>query len=425
MLEAALRLIFVLGVLIFIHELGHFLLAKLVGIRVERFSLGFPPRMIGKKIGDTDYCLSWIPLGGYVKMAGMIDESLDDSSITGAPDEFMSKSAFQRFLVISAGPMMNILLAVALFAAVAYFVGVKEPVGLVVDEMRSEQVAQMTGLAAGDQIETINGKSVKDIGNFQEFAAEDAEITITAKRDTQLITQTFPAMWMDSLVFSLPPVVGGLIEGSPAQGAGLQSGDRIVSIENQPIKTWTQLTEIVHKHPQEPLSIVWERDGRQFSAEITPELKEQQGQKMGLIGISYPVKEKHFGVLQSVGHGFSYCWFITRLTYQYVKLVIKGEKSFKDAFGGPIMIAKMARDSAAQGESNFIIFLAFISLNLGLINLLPIPALDGGHLFFLLIEAIIRRPIPTKTKLVIQQVGMVILIAFMIFVIINDIGRLR
>ena len=424
MLEAILRLIFVLGVLIFIHELGHFLLAKLVGIRVERFSLGFPPRMIGKKIGDTDYCLSWIPLGGYVKMAGMIDESMDESSITGAPDEFMSKSIFQRFLVILAGPLMNILLAAALFAAIAYFIGVKEPAGLVVDEIRSDKIAQVTGLATGDEVETINGKSAKEMASFQDLSDENADITIVARRDSQLITATFPRTWMDSLAFSLPPVVGGLMEGSPAQRAGLQPGDRILSIKNQPVKTWTQLTEIVHNSSEEPLLFVWERDGQKFSATIVPELKEQQGQKMGLIGISYPVKEKHFGLLPAIGHGFSYCWYVTKMTYYYVKLVVRGEKSFRDAFGGPIMIAKMAKDSAAQGESNFIIFLAFISLNLGLINLLPIPALDGGHLLFLLIEAIIRKPVPTKTKLIIQQVGMVILIGFMIFVIINDIARL-
>ncbi|HDP98308.1 MAG TPA: RIP metalloprotease RseP [bacterium] len=425
MLEAVLRLIIVLGVLVFVHELGHFLLAKLVGIRVERFSLGFPPRMVGKKIGDTDYCISWIPLGGYVKMSGMIDESMDAESIKGEPWEFMSKAAYQRFLVIFAGPLMNIMLAVLLFASIAYFVGMKEPTGLVIDRIDSQKIQQQTSLQYGDQILTLNERSITTFEDFQRSLGKDGHISLKVRRDTAIVVANFPAKLLDSLRLTLPPLVGNLVDASPAQAVGLREGDRIFMIDETPVRSWDELTKIIHASPEQPLNIHWQRNGDFYSAEITPKKQTVQEQEIGLIGISYPVQERRLGLLKSVGYGFDYSVTIVRLTYHYLKLVIRGDQSFREAFGGPIMIAKMAKDSAREGESNFIVFIAFISLNLGLINLLPIPVLDGGHLLFLLVETIIRRPIPNKTKLVIQQVGMVILIAFMLFVIVNDIGRLR
>ncbi len=424
MLEAIFRLIISLGILVFVHEFGHFILAKFVGIRVERFSLGFPPRMIGKKIGDTDYCISWIPLGGYVKMSGMIDESLDSSSIKGEPWEFMSKPIYQRFLVIFAGPAMNLLLAVLLFSGIAYIMGLNEPVGTVVGKPSSQRIVEQTGLQTGDMILTVNNQPVKTWSDFEDVASQAKQLDIQFERGNERLSTTFSSSLVDSFQRTLPPVVGDLNDGFPAEEAGMQVGDRIVSIDGKEVKTWNGLTEIIHAQPEKPLQIKWERNGEYFTAEITPKLQKQQGQEIGLIGISYPMQEFRLNPFQSLVHGAEYSWMITRLTYQYVKLVIQGEHSFKDAFGGPIMIAKLAKDSAQQGESNFIAFIAFLSLNLGILNLLPIPVLDGGHLIFLAIEGIIRKPIPNKTKLIIQQVGMVLLIALMVFVIINDIGRL-
>ena len=223
---------------------------------------------------------------------------------------------------------------------------------------------------------------------------------------------------------SLPSVVGSLNQDYPAMKAGMQVGDKIVAINGRNIKTWHELTDVIHSSPDSVLFIEWIRGQEKFAATITPQKEKIQGKEIGLIGITYAVRDKQLGFFASIAHGFSYCIQITQMTYYYVKLVFKGEQSFKDAFGGPIMIAKLAKDSAREGESNFIAFIAFLSLNLGLLNLLPIPVLDGGHIVFLLIEGIIRRPLPTKAKLIIQQVGMVILIAFMLFVIVNDIGRL-
>lgn len=425
-MEAILRLIIGLGILVFIHELGHFILAKLVGIRVERFSLGFPPRMFGKKIGDTDYCVSWIPLGGYVKMSGMIDESMEKDSIKGEPWEFMSKPIYQRFLVIFAGPAMNILLAVFIFAMIAYFVGLKEPTGVTIGALKSQNIMTMTKLQPGDLILEINQQKVNTLGDFEKLIKSPPadEIEFAVDREGQMLSTRFPAAWLDSIEISLPPVIGSFQNDLPAINSGLQIGDRIIAINDNPVKSWNELTDIIHNSPGQTLNIKWLRNGILDSTQLVAAKKDIQGREIGLIGIGYPMLEKEINLIQAVGHGFNYSWYITKLIGQSIKMIASGEQKIKEAFAGPIMIAKLAKDSAREGESNFIAFIAFLSLNLGLLNLLPIPVLDGGHIVFLGIEGIIRRPISTKVKLVVQQIGMVFIIALMLFIIYNDIRRL-
>ena len=339
--------IFVLGVLVWIHELGHFLFAKLVGIRVERFSMGFPPRLFGKKIGDTDYCISAIPFGGYVKMSGMIDESMDNDGIKGEPWEFMSKPIWARFLVIFAGPVFNILLAMAIFGIGIYVAGIAEPVG---------------------------------------------------------------------------PIVGSVFEKSPALEIGLVEGDVIKHVDGVAIKEWDDILNIIHNSPERELNIQWERGGQLFSANVTPKLDKIQD--VGLIGISPKSEIRKPGVFEATSLGVQSGWDLTKLMGRSFSLLFKGEIPFRKSIAGPVGIAKMAGDSAKSGASALFSFMALLSLNLGLLNLLPFPVLDGGHLVFLGIEGIIRRPLSVKLKLVFQQVGMAILLAFMIFVIFNDVTKL-
>ncbi len=347
LLSYVIPLIFVLGVLIFFHELGHFIFAKLSGIRVERFSLGFPPRLIGKKIGDTDYCISAVPFGGYVKMSGMIDESLDKDGIKGEPYEFMSKPIGVRAMVIAAGPMFNVLLTVIIFACSVYFQGVPKPVG---------------------------------------------------------------------------PVVEVVIEDYPAMRAGLQSGDVITRVDEQPIETWQDVTSIIHNHSRGPLEIEWKRNGETLSATITPRYVENQlGEAVYMIGISPKTKMVQAGVFESIGFGFSNTWNLTKMMFKAFGLLFSGEVSAKEGLAGPIRIAQMAGESAKSGMGNLFIFTALISLNLGILNLLPIPVLDGGHLLLLGTEAVMRRPLSVRVRMVIQQIGMVVLLAIMLFVIINDV----
>ncbi len=422
-MEAILRLAIGLGILVFVHELGHFILAKLVGIRVDRFSLGFPPRMIGKKIGDTDYCISWIPLGGYVKLAGMIDESMDKDAIKGEPWEFMSKPIYQRFMVILAGPVMNIGLAILIFGGIAYFSGIKEPVGLAIGNIKSPQVVAVTGLNTGDIITKMNDQPVATWVELESRAKGLDTVRISFERGGMVYTTAFAKNYLDSLPQTVPAIVGDLQVGFPGKAAGLQIGDRILAIDDRPIRTWEEMTEVIHASPERPLRFVWLHQNDTVRATIVPKRQKLQDREIGLIGISLAVQEKNINLVQAIAYGGSYSWQITRLIGKSLKMIITGKQDFKEAFAGPIMIAKMAKDSAREGESNYIAFIAFLSLNLGLLNLLPIPVLDGGHLLFLTIEAIIRRPISPKAKLVIQQIGMALIIALMLFVIINDIRR--
>ena len=342
-----LSFIFVLGLLIFIHELGHFLAAKWAGIRVERFSLGFPPRMIGKKIGDTDYCISWIPLGGYVKMAGMIDESMD-TNITGKPDEFMSKPIWQRAGVIAAGPFMNVLLAFVLFAGLTYHYGIPDA--------------------------------------------------------------------------STEPVVGSVLEKYPAQEAGLRPGDRVLRIDGEEVRTWSDLTSKIHGRPDSTLTIEWEREGMKMQALVTPKLDPRE--KIGLIGISPQILTREVGIGEAMGAGVTLSWQLTAEVGKTLGRLLRGEGS-KDEFAGPLQIMKLSGEFARQGFAKLMEFVAILSLQLGLLNILPIPVLDGGHLVFLGLEAIMRRPISIKVRVVVQQIGMALLLALMVFIMINDAQKIE
>ena len=342
--------VFVLGVLVFLHEFGHFIVAKLVGIRVERFSIGFPPRIAGIKIGETDYCISAIPLGGYVKLAGMIDESLDKESIKGEPWEFQSKSIPKRVATILAGPAMNYLLAVVLFAGLIYHTGVGE-----------------------------------------------------AKNTT---------------------VIGEVTPQFPAAQVGMQKGDRILAINGQEVHTWDEMTRIIHALPDTTVIIRWMHGDQIFTDTLHTRAEKMpidgEIKVVGLIGISPEVEVRKVGILTAIGLGFDRTVYLTKLIYVSIKGLVLGRESLK-SIGGPVMIAKLAGESARSGWASLLAFMAFLSLNLALLNILPIPGLDGGHLLLLGIEAVTRRPLSTRTRVVVQQIGMAILFALVIFVIFNDI----
>jgi len=340
--------IFVLGILVFIHELGHFLAAKWAGIRVERFSLGFPPRMFGKQIGDTDYCISWIPLGGYVKMAGMIDESFEDK-IEGKPDEFSSKPIWKRAIVIAAGPFMNILLAYALFIGVIYNNGLPVP--------------------------------------------------------------------------SPEAVVGEIEKNSPAAGLNLQPGDRILSVAGKEVGTWEELTKVIHALPDSTIAIVWEREGARNESTLKTIFDRERN--IGRIGIG-PIavmREVSFGEAVLASGGYSI--FLTRQLGNALARIFSGEASVKNELAGPIQIMMFTGDFARQGFGKLLEFMALISLQLGLLNILPIPVLDGGHLVFLGLEAALRRPVSIKVRMVVQQIGMALLLALMVFILVNDASKVK
>lgn len=353
MLLTLFSFVVVIGVIILVHEWGHYIAARLMGIRVDTFSIGFGPAITSWRRGATEYRVAWFPLGGYVKMAGMVDESLDgEDAITGAADEFMSKRTWQKAFVISAGVIMNGVLAVVLYTIIAGFWGVGTP--------------------------------------------------------------------------STEPVLGGLRPGMPAAAAGMEPGDRVLGVAGQPVADWTSLASAIHLRPGEPVELTLVREGRADTLRVTvtpqPSLQPDKGQ-VGLIGIEPEVVVERVGPLEAVAAGLSRTGMEVVTAYQTIKTLVTGQAGLKD-LGGPILIAQMSGVSARGGLASFLAFLAFISVNIGFLNILPIPVLDGGHLVYIAIEAAIRRPLPTRLKLWIQQAGMILLLLVMVLVMKNDVVRL-
>jgi len=379
--------IVVIGILVFVHELGHFLAARSVGIRVERFSVGFPPRLftftscddgwliqfyffsfqsgwkwesvwqkripiLHKKGTSTEYCIALIPLGGYVKMAGIIDESMD-TTLTHAPDEFMSKSYLSQVFVMSAGVIMNVLLAFLIYTGLSYSMG---------------------------------------------------------KPDE-----------------NPPAIVSEVVEDMPAKKAGIIPGDKILSINEFPVDNWLDLVEQIKTLPNKPIELEIERNGRYITKQFTTKdslIQTESGMKIvGFIGIAPEINYKEINIFESTVAGFNSTVFGFEIIILSLKMLITGEASIKE-LGGPIMIAQLAGETAKAGIIPLLSFMAIISINLAFLNILPIPGLDGGHIFLTAIQAIIRKPLSIKTRMIFQQIGMALLLLLMITVLYNDIGRL-
>ena len=346
-----LSFIFVLGVLIFIHELGHFLVAKKVGIKVNKFSLGFPPNIFSKTVGDTTYCIGLIPLGGFVKMAG---EDPDDVS-TGAHNEFASKSIIQRTAVILAGPFMNYLLAIFLMIGVLYF----------------------------------GGKPIYDPDKI---------------------------------------IVGELPDKSPAGKAGLKIDDRIIAIDGHYVPNFDSLKAIITKKIQVPIQLTWISNGDTITKTIVTQAHPQAHEdgtydSVGVIGFGQkPVRYEHSSLSTCIVDGFLATHVIVRETFRFVKMVVTGKASAK-MIGGPLFIAQQSGKEAERGASSLFFFMALLSVNLAVLNVLPIPILDGGHLVFLLVERIKGTPVSIRARTIAQQIGLVLLLTLIIFVTYNDIIR--
>jgi regulator of sigma E protease len=441
----------VLGILIFFHELGHFLVARLFGVGVEKFSLGFGPRLFGRTIGLTDYRISAIPLGGYVKMVGDEPDAEIDPQLI--PYSFTHKHVFKKILIVAAGPFFNLLLAAIIYSAFFAFVGT-EDIRPVINHVVAESPASRAGLQTNDVIVAINGKTVDSWGDINRLisAGKGREVRIAVKRGDQVFdVRVAPRIKMAKDILGddkpyydvgfsgLPPlkaVVGSVADGYPAKKAGLQKGDRIVAINGRPVEDWNTMKTIISNSHGDPLKVKIVRGDKTLTLTVVPVLVGEEnalGEKVDSyrIGISSPgldipaadrINIKR-GPFQAIGDGVAQTYQISRLTLLSIGKLIKGTVSTK-TLGGPIMIAEMAGQQAKAGLTNLIFFIAVLSINLAVLKFLPIPVLDGGHLMFFFIEAIIGRPINTRMREIAQQAGIFILILLMIFVFYNDITRI-
>ncbi len=421
-----------IGILVFVHELGHFLAAKFFKMRVDVFSIGFPPRAFGKKIGETDYCISWIPIGGYVKIAGMIDESFDTDYTKHPPQpwEFRSKPKWQQAIVLSAGVLMNILLAIVIFWGIIYYQGkVIRPV-TEIGYIQPNSVAEKAGMQIRDKILSINNIAITHWEQIESLLFTEnlaSQLNIEVERNNQRFTVTIPQSEIPNMIDErfgimpqgLVPVVGMVEHGKPAEAVGLQAGDTIVAVNGEPVH-FGALSGIIKNYAGKEMTIRWKRQNDYMESTITPT---EEGRIGILLEVGYvgPILRQEFGLIEALPVSIREVFVTTKIFLTNISQIIVGKVSFSKSVGGPVKIAQMANRSAESGIITFFGFVALLSISLALLNILPFPALDGGHLMFLLFEAVFRRPIPDKVKIAIQKVGFTLLLVFMAFVLYNDI----
>jgi len=422
--------ILVLGILVTVHELGHFLVAKALGIGVETFSIGFPPRMFGFKWGETEYCISWIPLGGYVKLKGEgPDEVVEDHD---DPTLFSSRPPHQRAGVILAGPVMNLILAFIVMPLV-FMVGLAVPSYLddppVTGWVEPGSPVDKVGIIPGDLILNVNGQ---ETATWEQFFEKSALAT-----DNKLEVQVQGSAGVRSVNIDLAdaedgrigiqppmaPTIGALTPGYPAQKAGIEKGDRILSMGQVPVSHWSEMARIIHASAGKSLTLKILRGTEELELSVTPVLDEKSGK--GLMGISPWNKSvtRRFGPVDAVAKGFQRNVELLGMTFSFVWDLLTGQSSIKN-LGGPIMIFQVTGEAARAGLAQFLGFMAFLSLQLGVLNLFPIPVLDGGHLVFLTAEGILRRPLRLRTREMAQRVGFFLLILLIIVISYNDILRI-
>jgi len=435
--------IVVLGILIFVHELGHFLVAKRSGVGVLKFSLGFGPKLVGVKRGETEYLLSALPLGGYVKMIG--EDPTDPLPEAADPARsFSQKTVGTRARIVLAGPLANLALPVVIFWGIFAIVG--QPYFLpIVGTPEQGSPAAQAGLLPGDRVQALDGVRIERWTDVEVAvqASSGKPLNFTMTRDgrtfdvrlapravaTRDIFGQETQAWDVGLHPLLSTRIGQVLPGHVAEQAGLRSGDRILALNGTPVVEWEQMAKSIHGSPGKPVRLTVERDGQRFEVEATPRPTKQQTaageEEIGLIGIG-PAPESHYQRLNPVAALVDGVKETARLSVVivqgFVKL-IQGSISPK-TIGGPILITQIAGEVVRRGTVQLLSFTAFLSINLAILNLLPIPVLDGGHLLFSLIEWLRGKPISLRKREIAQQVGLALLVGLMIFAFYNDIFRL-
>lgn len=441
--------IIVLGILVFVHELGHFVTAKWVGIAVPRFSIGLGPRLVGVRVGETDYCLSAIPFGGYVKMVGMEAEEAFESIEGGEVDpeeaeypperQFRNKSIRARLLVISAGVVMNFLLGWAIYVGVAYTGGFSVPNGTLVARVESEIMEtypELEPLANGGRLTEVDGNPVSHWYDIVREIVEGRDPTLALTLDTGETIELAGASRTriaNGLVPLVPSVIGEVERGGPADRSGLRAGDRIVEIDGVETVEFTDIVDAVRDHPEEPLPVVVERPAEGGSRRLSltvmtgsqkaPRPGDAKFVDTGWLGISSDTVLISLSFTEAFGKG-------TRATGRAALLIVGGAyqiitgKVGIRSLGGPVAIGQLTGHFARQGYNSLLSWVALFSINLALLNLLPIPVLDGGHILFLGIEAMRGRPLSTRQKLRLSQAGLAFIVLLMAWAFASDILRL-
>ncbi len=439
-----------IGILVTVHEAGHFAVARWCNVKVRRFSIGFGRPLLrwrGRGEDATEYTLAAIPLGGYVQM-------LDEREEQVAPAErhraFNNRPLGQRAAIVAAGPAVNFLFAVLVYWAVAV-IGATELRPLI-DEPSPGTPAAAAGLERGQEIVRVDGEptpswqrvsiALLDAGFRREDVplllrepsgeAVEASLNLRAEPALRRSTDILGVVGLDAYTPELPPTIGKLVPGSPADGAGLRTGDTVVAVDGEPVETWQALVERLGPLPGESVTLAYERGDEQRQTTVTLGSQERGGETVGMLGVGPRIPEgfqerlQHeirYGPVAGLGRALERTWETAAVTAKMFARMVVGEASLKN-IGGPVAIGQYAGDSAALGLVPFLTFLGLISISLGLINLLPIPLLDGGHLLYFLIEGVRGRPLSERAQGIGLRIGIAILVGLMGLAFYNDFHRL-
>lgn len=448
-LQQAVVLLLTLAVLIAFHEYGHFIVARLCGVKVLRFSIGFGPvlaRWVDKK--GTEFAISALPLGGYVKMLDGRELELEESEKHQA---FNLKDVKQRMAIVSAGPIANFLLAIAIY----WLVFLQGTTGLLpqIFSVTPGSIAEQAGLQQGMQIIAVDGKSTETARDVLQVLMRRIGETGSINFDVRLPSSDVSARhqlkldsWLSSaedqvdilgslgLGFYQPQldaVIDKVMADSAAAHAGLQAQDKIISADGQPMDDWQTWVDYIVAHPLQAIELVVERDNRQIPLQITPQSIVQDGRTVGRAGVSVSlpktpenlIVKKHYSLIGAFVPAVNNTWNMAVFNLRALKKMVVGDLSYKQ-LSGPISIAKVVTESTHFGIYSYLSLLALLSVSLGVLNLLPIPVLDGGHLLFYIIEWVFRRPVPEKVQAIAFQLGMYIVLSVMLLAVFNDLGRL-
>lgn len=423
-------------ILVFVHEFGHFIAAKICKMRVDKFYLFFDffnLKLFKFVKGDTEYGVGVFPFGGYVKVAGMIDESMDKEFLEKEPQpwEFRSKPVYQRMFVITAGVIMNTLLAFAIFYSIALFQGKTRMETTTIGYVSKGSIADKSGFMAGDKVVSINGKTVEywdEVrGNILiENMGEDLNIKVNRTGEVKEFAISKSALKeMSERNFGIYPVnfepeIEQVVPDKPAGKIGLATGDIITEANGVKITHSQQFVDIIKQNAGKDINLKWNRNGNEMSGTVKPDADSTIG--IGVGKFTGSVKPIKFNVISAIPEGANDLWnYGVVLFLKSMWKIIKGDIAFSKAVGGPVKIAQYAGQSAEGGFFSFLGFMAMLSITLAIINILPFPALDGGHFVFLVYEGIFRKPVSHKIQIVVQNVGFIILLLFMAFVVYNDI----
>lgn len=416
-----------LGIIIFVHEGGHLLMAKAFGVRVLTFSLGFGKRLVGIQRGETDYRISAIPLGGYVKLGGEMPEEA-----SGDPREFMSKPRWQRILIYLAGPSMNIILAILVFAGL-FMVGIEVPhlpdLPPVVGVVQEGSSADRAGIQPGDRIMALDGKPVDswmDVVTGLAYSPEKPVRLRVARGERAFSAVVTPNRDPESGIGAdfagLYPVVRPKVievaPDSPAAAAGLRPDDEIMLVDGHPVVNSSDFVAYIEKRPGQPVTIVVERDGRNMPITVVP--RDTGG--LGKIGVKIGFFQR-YGPLRALGESVEYNIQLVKETFRVLGKIFNRELSAKGALSGPIDIADQMGQAARRSAKDFVQLLGFISLSIAILNLFPIPVLDGGQIFILLIESVLRRDLSLRLKEIVTQVGFALILMLMVTVLFFDLTK--